>query len=175
MLLSMSILAPVGIIYGSQWMDSAHIWPFCNDITSSPSYAPMSLENLTRYSQVVVIGTISGVGPAWQAPNTDVFTDITIATSSYLKYSRPGVNGTDLRFQAAGGTIGCYSYTHSGEPRFNRGEQVLLFLQSAPYETLRVTGGPQGKYVITGDTAYWGDPGNAVSLEILLAEIRQFL
>lgn len=173
-LASLALLVPSGILYGA-WASVTHNFPYCGDRSTSFSYLQMSVENLTRNSEIISIGTVERVGSSWEAPNSEVFTDITMRVTEYLKNNQSSGAETQLQFQVAGGTIGCYSYIVSGEPGFSDGEHALLFLRPEQYGTLRLTGGSQGKYVITGNTAYWGDPRNALALDDLKAQIKQYL
>jgi len=170
-LVLLTALVPGGIVY-SAWASTAHYYPFCDNITSGGLLVPTSVENLTRASSTIVMGEIVSVGPSWQASSGEVFTHITANVSEYLKNNQ---SSTSLRFEVSGGSIGCYSVRAEDEPGFSVHERVLIFLLFDQAGRLRVTGGTQGKYVISDGTAYWGDPSNSVSLENLIATIKQYV
>lgn len=153
------------------WASANHLFPFCAKAIWDTSWAPRSVANLTKSSDIILIGNAVQVGPSWQPEVGPILTRVTLNSSEVLKGGQWPRN--QVLLIAGGGTIGCYSDTVGGEASFTKGEQVLVFLVAGA-DGLRVTNGIQGKYTITDDTAYSEYAGNA-SLQELRTEIAQNL
>ena len=59
--------------------------PFCFAITAHGLLVQMTVAELTRESNTILIGTVAQVGPSWQTTSGWVFTDVTVNASEYLK------------------------------------------------------------------------------------------
>ncbi len=150
--------------------------PFCFALTAHGLLQQMSVADLTKASDTILMGTVAQVGPSWQTTSGWVFTSVTVNTSEYLKNPMSQVT-VELRIQ--GGSTTCGGLIVEDQPSFVKGALVLLFLGMTSYNSpdsyLAVVGGPQGKYTIENGSAWWGDPSNAVPLDDLIAEINRNL
>jgi len=148
--------------------------PFCFAITAHGLLQQMTVGDLTKASDTILIGTVTQVGPSWQTISGWVFTSVTVNTSRYLK-SPMSLVTVQLRIE--GGSTTCGGLIVEDQPSFVKGPLVLLFLRMTNYNShdsyLAVVGGPQGKYTIENGSAWWGDPSNAVPLDDLIAEINR--
>ena len=148
--------------------------PFCFAITAHGLLVQMTVAELTRESNTILIGTVAQVGPSWQTISGWVFTSVTVNASEYLK--NPMSQAT-VQLRIEGGSTICGGLIVEDQPSFVKGPRVLLFLRTTSYNSpdshLAVVGGPQGKYTIENGRAWWGDPSNAVPLDDLIAEINR--
>lgn len=135
----------------------------------------MSVENITRASTMILIGSVKQVGPSWQSISGWVFTDVTVNASEYLK----GSSSQTIQLRTDGGFTSCGGLIKEDQASFSKGQQVLLFLNPSTWQSdesyLTAVGGPQGKYTITGSMVTGGIPTATQPLEDLKTEIRQYL
>jgi hypothetical protein len=103
----------------------------------------MPLAELARQSDIIVAGRITGFRSEWNPAHTRVFPCAVLTTSEYMKASRTGVSGVSVAI--------VYQESGPGMVRFQRDEEVLVFLKRDADGNLQVLGGMQGKHVITKD------------------------
>jgi len=103
----------------------------------------LSLEQLARGVNTIVLGTVTRQASAWNAQHTAIYTDVTVAIEEVIK----GLSGLEVTFRVAGGIVGEIGMRTSNDPVFQDGERVIVFLNtdSAP---ARVGGLHQGKYTV---------------------------
>ncbi len=166
------LLVSLSVGTWTAWAVTTHSWPFCGGSIFDGTYVPMSVQNLTQTSDMIIVGSVSSIGPSWVFSTGQIVTNVTVSVSESLK---PQGSSGQTEILAAGGTIGCYTEKVSTEPKFTQDEQVLVFLVKGP-GYLRVTGSIQGKYMISGDYAYAIDPSHGmVLLSDLISEIQRYL
>lgn len=161
----------VSAVAWTTWARENHVFPFCATAIWDTSWTPRSVGNLTKSSDLILIGNIAQVGPSWQPEIGPIITRITVNSSEVLKGGQ--WPRTQVSLVVSGGRIGCYSDSVGGEASFTKGELVLIFLIAGP-EGVRVTNGIQGKYTISDGTANSQYSG-PVSLQDLRNEIAQNL
>ena len=114
----------------------------------APSASAMSpiytLKELTDSAQVIVIGEVADL---WTEglPDGMIHTYATIAPSDWLK----GKKIPKLAVQVQGGEVGEIGLWVSEAPRYQLGQQVLLFLEGG--DPFQVVAWKQGKYAIHGE------------------------
>lgn len=123
----------------------------------APIREPMSLEQLARDADRVLVGTVVLTESAWNADRTAIFTTVRLRVAEAVKGSKPH----EVALRLEGGQVGDIAQAASGGLSFAEGEQVVLFLKGTS-----VLGGPQGVYVV-GD----GMVGDR-SLPAFLDEVR---
>jgi hypothetical protein len=123
------------------------ITPWPTHRPSDPINAITSAERITdvplssRVAELIVIGTVSKVGPArwttpdgkrpanpWAADNHDyIFTPVSIKVETVVKGDNPG---GEVQVSGYGGSVGNDSLTWAGDDlyHFVQGERVMLFL-----------------------------------------------
>jgi hypothetical protein len=156
----------------------------------------ISLEEMTRAAQVIVLGSVESVEGAWSEDGRIIVSRVTITVERSLK----GGPRRSVSFDVPGGKVGEQIMLASGAPVFARGERVIVFLeargdgggQAATPGPLSVAGWSQGKLVVrrdrssgrdlvhgrTAGTAYLDRQGKPVDAKILDAgpvELAQFL
>jgi hypothetical protein len=112
--------------------------------TVSASLTEISVENLTRESDTIAIGNITGVESRWNQGRTMIYTYSTLSIEKYVK----GGEGDEKRtIITEGGTVGESSVWVEDVPVFTKNETVLVFLKRAGRE-FSVVGWAQGKYIV---------------------------
>jgi hypothetical protein len=130
---------------------------------------PLSRDALITQADVVAIGRVIAVASAIDPGVNEVYTYITIQPSEMLK----GLSGDGpLVVKQLGGIVGSRGVYVPGQPTFNIGEEVLLFLGTRQRDrTLFTLGMWQGKWAIeidaiTGQTvARKTEPTSRVTVE----------
>jgi len=120
-----------------------------NADAESVAGGPLSIEDLSTRSSVVVIGRVISVASDWNSTRTMIFTRIELGVEEPLKGS---VQNGRLSFYQAGGQVGDIASEVAGSPVFAEGERLLLFLSSGGDGRLGVVGLFQGKFSIERDS-----------------------
>ena len=84
-----------------------------------------TLAELTRESPLIVLGRVSSAN-SYVGADEEIYTDVSVRTESVLKDSEES-GQTDLRFTVKGGTVGDKVVVFSDVPRFESGEDVVVF------------------------------------------------
>lgn len=154
--------------------------------------AAYSHEDLNKYSDTVVMGTVKEIlPPKWntidgklpnKAPdefdiNDLTYTDVTISVDKYLKNP---LSSNEVTVRVLGGKVGNDAMVTDEEPSFKPGEKVLLYLTKDNYEATKnispqhfvVTGHMQGKFELTdnGKAIGWNE---TVSKDELMSTIKE--
>ncbi|MCK4857145.1 MAG: hypothetical protein KAT58_04175 [candidate division Zixibacteria bacterium] len=111
------------------------------------SVRKMSLPELTRNSEAIVIGTVTEVSSSWATDRAQIFTSVTLNVSESLKGNKSGV----ITFTQIGGVVGDTRVSVAGFPKFVEGSEVLLFLANDPDGYIPTIGLGQGKFDILTD------------------------
>ncbi len=123
----------------------------------APIREPMSLEQLARDADRILVGTVVLTQSAWNTERTAIFTTVRLRVDDAVK----GVRPREVVLRVEGGQVGDIAQSVSGGLSFAEGQQVVLFLKGTS-----VLGGPQGVYVAAG-----GEVG-ARALAAFLDEVR---
>ncbi len=109
-------------------------------VPCSAFYAPLSIEEMTEASDVILIGTIEDI------LHVRTHREVTVSVEMYLKNPLE----TDMvTVVALGATVGNMTYVAEEQPEFQESERVLLFLRDDPWF---LDDNPQGFYqVVSGD------------------------
>lgn len=92
--------------------------------------AKTSLEKLTTTSTIIVHGTVDTQESRWRDARQDfIVTDLTIHVDQFLKGEETVRNTEQVVVQLIGGQIGEIGHHLPGQPIFEKGEEVVLFLQ----------------------------------------------
>lgn len=109
----------------------------------------MHLEDLVRESDWIVVARPLSSHSAWDADHRLIWTYTTVEVSDSLKGEAP----RRLVVAELGGEVGDIGLRVSGTPRFQIGEESLLFLVRTASQKIRVLGLFQGKMEISVDSA----------------------
>jgi hypothetical protein len=118
--------------------------------SSQASIGPKwSDEQLTDLSSAVVAGKVTSVASGWDG--SAIYTYITIDIRRVL---RGAIAERQVVLKQAGGVVGDIGMEISGQARFRRGEEVLVFAEVRPRDrTLYTAALWQGKWTIQRDAA----------------------
>lgn len=108
----------------------------------------MSIEQLTRRADLVVVGAVEQLSSAWNAGRTRISTTVTIRVDESLKGAAPGAT---ITLTVPGGEADGVGELYSHAPRFRPDEQVLVFARRDAGGALRVAGGELGKITVARD------------------------
>jgi hypothetical protein len=112
----------------------------------------MTLEQMSERAETIFVGRVTGTRADWNAERTRIYTHVTLEVDRYLK----GGNGSGSRVTTVrllGGSVGPYLAMVPGSPRFETGEEVLLFCAGGGARILTVLGMSLGKFTITADAS----------------------
>lgn len=116
----------------------------------SPVYGTLvprlSFEELVGQSAVVVHGRVAAIRVAWDDERQNIWTHYQIVLDEALK----GSPGRTLEIQEPGGELDGMRMEIVGAPRYELGEEVVVFAAPTP-AGLRTCGWGQGRFVVEGD------------------------
>lgn len=126
----------------------------------------MSVEDLTKEADVIIIGDIKEVESRWNFWRTEIHTYSTVSVEKYIK----GAGSKTLTIITKGGTVGDLVAEVEDTPVFAKNEKVLVFLKKAGRE-FSVAGWVQGKYVVENDEVH-DISGEKISLKDFLRRVE---
>ncbi|HET8947641.1 MAG TPA: hypothetical protein VFQ07_11725 [Candidatus Polarisedimenticolia bacterium] len=106
----------------------------------------LSLEDLERQGQVVVLGEVRAVTSMLSEDGRIIVTRATVRIERALK----GGPRAEVVVEVPGGTLNGTTLVASGAPRFTEGERVVLFLEAAGGR-FGVAGWNQGRFTVRRD------------------------
>ncbi len=161
-------VSAVSAVSATAWAASSHIWPFCGAVSKNIMWEQLSIENMTRRSDTILIGYVQGVGPSWEEQVPIIYTGATLSVSQFLKTAEPR---NIVQVKTLGGRVGCLEMT-ANDASFVEGDEVLVFLQAVDDSGyLRVVS--PGVFTIVNGTAYQGHTGTP--LDLLVEEIKKYV
>jgi hypothetical protein len=110
---------------------------------------PMYLDDLTAVSQTVAYGKVIASRVEWDEGHTLLYTVYTVVPVEYLK----GRLGASFELREPGGDLGDVGMMIAGVPRFETGEEAVLFVWTDPKGYHQVSAFEQGAVGITIDQA----------------------
>ena len=155
-----------------------------------PSFAtllrPLSVEQLADLSDVVVRGRVETVEVVW---NDRVTMPITRVRLDVIETIEGEAGARRITLTVPGGERDGVALDYLGRPRFEPGEEVVLFLQRRPTGAFLPVGLAQGRLEVERDAATGGhalrrdlagaallpgasDPGGPANLEALRGRLR---
>lgn len=133
----------------------------------SASMEKMSLEDLTREADVILIGNIVDVDSKWGLERDKIYTYSTVSVERYIK---GGTGEEELTILSEGGRIGTLFIWVEDTPTFLKDETVLVFLKKSGKE-YNVVGMSQGKYTLKNGVLT-GLEGERTQLKDFLGQIE---
>jgi len=104
----------------------------------------MSLEEVVDASESIVHGTVARTWSAWDEGHKYIWTHYEIQVADKLKGSAPDT----IVVSEPGGVVGETELQIVGTPRYEKGEEVVLFAERTPLGYLRTCGWGQGKFSV---------------------------
>lgn len=127
-----------------------------------------TLAELAGAAELIVVGTVEEMSSQWNAEGNQIHTDVRVSVQKCVKGPwRPG----QVTIRVAGGRVDDVVQSLSAGPRFEAGEEVLVFLERADEDTFRTIGGFQGKLTLSEQRLVDRD----VPLESFLSEVGQIM
>jgi hypothetical protein len=112
----------------------------------------LSLEELARKADTIVLGTVMQQESAWDAEHTAIYTKVTLAVERVLV----GSPMQTVTLQVAGGAVGGVGMRTSNDAVFREGERVIVCLDTSAVPGSLV-GLQQGKFLVQDDTVSRAD------------------
>ena len=127
----------------------------------------MSVEDLTKEADVIVIGDIKDVESRWSQGRTPINTHVMLSVENYIK---GGEGQETLTIITQGGSKWGFTVWVEDAPDFTKNEKVLVFLKKAGRE-FSVAGWAQGKYIVENEEVR-EISGEKVSLKDFLRRVE---
>ncbi len=132
--------------------------------------AELSVEDLTRESDVIAIGDIKEVKSMWSLRSPAIYTYSTLYVEKYIK---GGEGQETLTIITEGGSKWGFNVWMEDAPTFTKNETVLVFLKRAGRD-FSVMGWAQGKYIVENGEVR-GISGEKTSLDDFIRQIGDAL
>lgn len=104
-------------------------------------------EELARSSDIVALGKVEHLASEWTEGKKTIVTRVTIRVDEFLK----GGSGQTLTVLVPGGEVDGVGEWYSHTARFKKDEQVVLFAKKQGTSEFHVTGGENGRLMVTKD------------------------
>ena len=88
------------------------------------TFLKIDLPTLNRMSESVVQARVVNMESAWNAEGSMIFTEVTLEVTGRLR----GTAGDTVVVRVPGGTVGDFTSEMEGAPRFQKGDEVVVFL-----------------------------------------------
>lgn len=106
----------------------------------------LTLDELVSKSEIIFTGSVVDKHSEWNAGKTRIYTRVTVEVAEYFKGE--GLDNT-ITVTHLGGEVGDVGELYTGAARFEKDEEVILFVKRDSRGNMRVTGSNQGKYRIS--------------------------
>lgn len=109
---------------------------------------PIEFRELVIAAPVILHGQVAEVKGGWSDGRRSVETFVTVAVAEYLK----GDLGPTVTIRVPGGQLGRYRTIFVGAPEFQKGDEVILFLNHANVAYPYIFGLSQGAFRVLADS-----------------------
>jgi hypothetical protein len=109
----------------------------------------ITVERLAQEADVIAVGRVSAMRAEWNEDRSRIQTRVTISVEKSLKGAAAADEVTVL---VPGGEVDGVGEIYTHMATFQRDEDVLVFATKDAKGDLRVTQGPQGKYLVEKDS-----------------------
>jgi hypothetical protein len=110
----------------------------------------MNLDQMSERAETIFLGRVTGTRADWNAERTRIYTYVTFEVERYLK---GGGDSKVATVRLLGGRVGAYLAMVPGTPRFDAGEEVLLFCAGGGARIPTVLGMSLGKFTVVTDSS----------------------
>lgn len=110
---------------------------------------PYGISDYVTMSSDVIYGEITSVESYWTDNNTRIVTDVAVCVKEAIKGGQN--KGGTVHIQLPTGRVGAIGRYSPDLPNFERGEEVVLFLNCQEKRGFTIMGGIAGKYVVKTD------------------------
>jgi hypothetical protein len=127
----------------------AAMFAVASTLTVASTFLKIDLPTLNRMSESVVHARVAEMHSAWNADGSMIFTDVTLEVLGRLR----GTADSIVTVRVPGGTVGDFTSEMEGAPRFEEGEQVIVFLARWHDGVPMVAGYAEGLSFVHPDSA----------------------
>ena len=115
--------------------------------TGHAAMRKLSMEDLARKADTIVLGTVTKQESAWDDHHTAIYTIVTLEVERVLVGREVQV----VTLQVAGGSVGSMGMRTSNDAVFWDGERAIVFLDTSAVPST-VVGMQQGKFTVKDNT-----------------------
>ena len=132
------------------------------------------IKELTRNADIILTGKVSQKTSSWNENKTRIFTRTKLQVGEFLKGSKKGVS---VEVVYPGGEVGDVGEIYSHMPKFDKNEEVLVFLKKdVKKNAYRVLNGEKGKISVSEETKTEKQMNRSTQkVKALKEEIRKFV
>ncbi|VVB91566.1 Uncharacterised protein [uncultured archaeon] len=134
----------------------------------SASIEKMSVEDLTKEADIILIGNIVDVQSKWGIQRDKIYTYSTVSVEKYIK---GGTGEENLTIISEGGRVGELFIWVEDTPTFLKDQTVLVFLKKSGKE-YSVVGLSQGEYTLKNGVLTGQNGGEEIKLKDFLSQIE---
>lgn len=113
------------------------------------TFLKVDLPTLDRMSESVVHARVVGMDSAWNPEGSMIFTEVTLEVLGRLR----GTADATVVVRVPGGTVGDFTSEMEGAPRFQTGDEVVVFLSRWQDGVPMVAGYAEGLSFVHADAA----------------------
>jgi hypothetical protein len=145
---------------------------FC--FTALAQLTSTDVKSMSENADLILTGKVLEQTSNWNSDNTRIYTEATIQVEEYLKGTN---NGVSVVVRYLGGEVGDVGELYSHMPRFEKEEEVLVFLKRDNSNTdYKVFNGEDGKInVITDPKTGEKVTSSNVPVTSLKAQIKSYV
>ncbi len=114
-----------------------------SNIPTKKAQLKKEIRELTRSSDLVVVGKIQKMYSGWNKQKTRIYTTVTVQVEDYVKGTQ---TGSTILVTHLGGEVDGVGELYSHTPKFTSQEEVMLFLHKNKEGNLIITKGDRGKF-----------------------------
>jgi hypothetical protein len=144
------------------WCNLALVLWIC---ASHAAMLNISIEELARKADTIVLGTVTQQASAWDDQHTAIHTDVTVEVEQGLT----GLPGEVVTLRVLGGVVGGMGMGTSNDATFRVGERVIVCLDTNAVPNT-VVGMRQGKFTVEDNMVIRAD--ETWSLDEFIAAVR---
>ncbi len=143
-------------------------------LTSFAAEKPDRIKKLAKEADVIVTGKVLEKNSRWNANKTKIYTKATLQVDEYLKGIK---NGNTVEISYPGGEVGDVGEIYTHMPRFEKNEEVLVFLKKdTKSDAFKVYNGEEGKIKVISDARSKEKVSSSnISIKQLKARIKSYI
>ena len=121
-----------------------------NKVLNKKGSLQKAITELSKKSDLIVVGKVSKMQSAWNKQKTRIYTNITVDVEEYVKGNG---NTKSIIVTNPGGEVDGVGELYTHTPKFKSTEEVMLFLNKNKEGRLFVTNGHKGKFSVIKDAS----------------------
>lgn len=143
-------------------------------ITTIANENPVKIKKLTKRADLIITGKVKHKKSSWNEKKTRIYTKTTLQVDEFIKGK---ANNNSIEITYPGGEIGDIGEIYTHMPRFERNEEVLVFLKKdKKHQGYKVLDGEEGKIKILKDVKSKEHmTGASLDINDLKSQIKRFI